>query len=326
MIDFKNKKILCVVNPVSGNREAILAMLAEKFSELDVDWDIIISKKNSTLSSELEKKDLAPYDFLLVYGGDGTIMDFLSYAPVREKNIIILPGGTANVITKELQLPGTTKAALTQLEKLRLTKVDLGKIGDKVFMLRAEIGQLGDSNQFVTREIKNRYGKLAYIISFFMSIYTGKKNRFIVNVDGDIYEEEGVALFVANSGNIGIKGVSMSNSVSITDGKLDVFIFRNLRKYFRHTGKQVLLSKLIEDNQVTHIKGEKIQIIEPENRSVWLDGEKIGKVPQTVEILPGAINVLSGIEKEEKDSIYNTIKKKVNIYGVKDKVIRTIKK
>ena len=120
------------VNPGDGEKltEAIRAAGIEKFA-------LIGPEKLSKQLLERAKK----YDVIIVLGGDGTAKSVAELAPRDGPPLILLPGGTLNVLPRalygELAWPEALTEALTRGEVVRLP---MGKANGKPFFVAAIFG------------------------------------------------------------------------------------------------------------------------------------------------------------------------------------------
>ena len=78
--------------------------------------------------------------------------------------MLLLPGGTGNALADDLGIPSTLAqaAALANGDLSEIRLVDLGRIGDRWFVLRLTAGFEAEMVAAATREMKDRYGWLAY--------------------------------------------------------------------------------------------------------------------------------------------------------------------
>ena len=97
---YKNIKI--IVNPVSGKDEAILSFIAEAFKDSEIHWDVLVTKKEGDAKEFAEGLIHSGADLICVYGGDGTVCQVAQALAHQDIPMFVLPGGTANVVAKEL--------------------------------------------------------------------------------------------------------------------------------------------------------------------------------------------------------------------------------
>ena len=134
--------------------------------------------------------------------------------------------GPATGPRRELGLPRTLRAATRVLVDpgTRVGTVDLGRIGDRVFVLRAGIGAIVEVDRLASREMKDRVGGLAYVSAGLEVLRRTEPSRYRVTIDDKVVEQEAVACIVANGAGFGGFGV-LAEGVSMTDGVLDVFLY-----------------------------------------------------------------------------------------------------
>ncbi len=72
-------------------------------------------------------------------GGDGTIFTYINNASLN-KFFAIVPGGTANVIAKELGIPFNTLMACKTVLTAAVKDVDVGVCNNKKFLFAAGVG------------------------------------------------------------------------------------------------------------------------------------------------------------------------------------------
>lgn len=223
------KKIHIIINPISGSDFPILPHLVRVLNKQKINWEISITKSHadSALFAKIavEKK----VDAVAMYGGDGTVMEVASVLSDTKIPLIIIPGGTANVMAKELGIPIDTLQALKVFTKKTPTKrvIDMGLCNRKPFVLRINVGFFADVVTNTSRSSKNALGQMSYILSGLESMRQSKLSVYSMILDGKHVELEGIGLIVANSGNIGITGLSLASGIKIDDGLLDVMVIQS---------------------------------------------------------------------------------------------------
>jgi diacylglycerol kinase family enzyme len=80
-------------------------------------------------------------DLVVSYGGDGTLMEVANGVMGTGVPIAVLPGGTGNAVAIDLKIPLDLRAAADLIvESKARRKFDIGRIGDKYFVLRVYVG------------------------------------------------------------------------------------------------------------------------------------------------------------------------------------------
>jgi YegS/Rv2252/BmrU family lipid kinase len=283
-----------VINPASGQPQPLLHTVNMVCQELGVDWDASITKKSGDGHRFAREALASGVDVVAAFGGDGSVMEVASALMGSQVPVAILPGGTANVMSTELGIPGDlTQACQLACGQNSTTKaVDVGQSGERTFMLRVAMGLAADHVIGATREMKDRYGELAYTLSALKQMEHPTTARYQLTLDGEGFEVEGVTCRVDNSGNVG-HGLSFSKEISVSDGLLDVTIVRDLG----HTSRWSLFSDAIghgtpDADAFHHWQAREITIDADPPQRVIGDGELWGETPISLTVLPQAARFL----------------------------------
>jgi diacylglycerol kinase family enzyme len=195
----------------------------------------------------------------------------------------------------ELGIPkDLTKAAqIAAGENSNITKVDMGKVGERFFMLRLGMGVEGEKVRLADCELKDRYGILAYTIAGLKAIKNAHKAKYLVTIDGEQKEVEGLMCLVDNAGNLGIASVSAAKNVSVNDGLMDVIIVRDANFSSVVSAAHGITDKGPDPGSYHHWQGREISIHTDPPTVVQADGEMWGETPITVEVLPGVLPILT---------------------------------
>lgn len=222
------KKIITIINPASGTDVPILSLLNEVVQKEEIENEVLVTQKPDDAISYAKHAVKVKPQAVVVYGGDGTVVDVASVLYKTDIPIIILPGGTANVIAKELKIPVDLKQALSVLErKPKEVVMDVARCSNTPLFLRVEVGILADIVKSTSRELKDNLGIIAYPIAALKEASNATPSTYSLMMDGKEVVTEGVGLMVANVGNLGLTGVSYHSKMSCTDGLLDVLVLQS---------------------------------------------------------------------------------------------------
>lgn len=261
-------------------------------AEAGIDWDISVTKKDLDVG-EIARNLIGKTDLVAVYGGDGCVTAVASALHGTELPIAIIPGGTANVMAKEIGIPIDTEEALALLPggKHRLIAVDMGLANETPFLLRVNLGIMADMVTKADRDLKNSIGQLAYGVTTIKTAAAAKTVSYQLNIDGEETTVDGVSLTVTNSGHIGIGDFALQPGISITDGLLDVILIKDnsLLSMFKVAGGALLNQ---ETDAVMHWKAKNVVINMPEEQSyICDDAEQFAKEIK-LEVVPGSLRML----------------------------------
>lgn len=288
------KRVMVVINPASGRDKPILHTLNAVFHTADIDYDISLTKKAGDAARLAKQAADAGYDVVAVYGGDGTVMEAASGLMGTDVPLAILPGGTNNVMSVELRVPGdlVQAAALVVGAPARIRPVDMGRANDRLFILRVGIGYEAVINQGATREMKNRYGGFAYSIAGLEALRNPPNAKYTLDLDGEIVETEGLWCMVANSASLGSEKLAIVQGADVSDGLLDVIMVGEAEL---STLTSVVGS--IADSErigapLPRWQVRKVTITADPPQAITGDGELWEPTPITCEVIPAAVNIL----------------------------------
>lgn len=291
----KIKKIHIIINPASGKFEPTLSIINSAFKDTDIDWEISITKKAGD-GLKLVKELADKVDITAVYGGDGTVTEVLGGIMETKTPLAILPGGTANVMAVELGIPGNLKEACELITKgpAALKKIDVARFEKRHFILRTGMGLEAEMVRGADRGVKNRFGRLAYVISGFRALKNTKLVEYEITVDGEERKIKGVDCIIANAGSVGFGELTMDSKIDVADGKLDVIVLKKLDlSLFKYAAKILSKQNPSDDRElVGHWQGKDIKIKSKPAQSVVCDGETLGKQDIHAKILPEAAEIL----------------------------------
>jgi diacylglycerol kinase (ATP) len=225
-MQFKN--IHFIINPASGKEEPILTYMHNALHNSKINWAVSVTTKEddtfNTAKSLVDKTDL-----VVVYGGDGSITQVARALQGTQTPMAIIPGGTANVMSKELGIPQDSEEALGLIVsgKAKIITMDIGEANGTPFLLRINLGIMADMILEADTALKSTLGQVAYGITAIKTTATAKPVTYTMRIDDETLEEEGVSLTVTNAGNIGIGDLSFLPGISIRDGLLDVILLKD---------------------------------------------------------------------------------------------------
>jgi diacylglycerol kinase (ATP) len=288
------KQIHVIINPAAGQPEPILNVLNSLLQPAEIKWDVFITKEAGDARNYAQQAVAAGVDLVAVYGGDGTVTEAASGLIGSQMPLAILPGGTSNVMSIELGIPGTLAGAVALLcdpaQGGRL--VDMGMVGDRPFFGHVAIGLEADMHQTADRTMKDRFGFLAYPIAALQALFDRPVSHYILTMDDEKVEMDVLDCIVTNMGSIGMLGATLANNISVSDGLLDVILIRN--------ADVASLGELVGSmtgwagpaNLLPHWQVRNVSVAADPPQKVTADGEVLGSTPVDIKVLPGAIRVI----------------------------------
>ena len=162
---------------------------------------------------------------VVAVGGDGTIREVAHGLEGSDKPLLIVPGGTENLLANELGLEKSL-ATLTKTFEAGFTRdFDLGNANGRCF---TSIAGFGFDGEVVAEVSRNRIGHINYFDYFWPIWRTFWRYRFdpiTVEVDGErIFDGRGL-VFVGNISRYAM-GLNILEHADYSDGLLDVCVYK----------------------------------------------------------------------------------------------------
>jgi diacylglycerol kinase (ATP) len=235
-------------------------------------------------------------DLILALGGDGTVNEVAEGVIGSDTPLAILPGGTANVLCRELEVGGTPQKAAGMIGEFRAERVAVGMAccagaPPRHFLAMAGVGLDAHIVYRMSAELKKKWGKLAYWIGGFSQLVR-ELEEFDVEVDGQDYRcSFALVSKVRNYGG----DLQIARSVSMLDDTFEIVLFAGKRTsmYLKYlTG--VAVNQLEGMSGVTILRGHRARFKAAPDERVYMqiDGEYAGRLPGQVEIVPNALTIL----------------------------------
>ena len=224
---------------------------------------------------------------VVVAGGDGTI-GFVSRALVDSNHTLgILSLGTYNNFAKSLGMPENLAAAIKVIKTGVPHQITIGRVNGKSFLEAAAIGMFGAAIELGEMVKDHSFGELGRKLG----LVTGAK-PFRYDITGDLQGHgRALSLVFANTPTIGA-AMPVANATPI-DRYLELSV---------HAGasRHDILGRLFSGRMRTPreeplemgFRFRKITITTKPQVEVYVDNQKAGRTPVTIEAELGALNIL----------------------------------
>ncbi|MBN1846753.1 MAG: diacylglycerol kinase family lipid kinase [Sedimentisphaerales bacterium] len=231
---------------------------------------------------------------VVVRGGDGTVRTVAEGMAASRIPILILPGGTENLLAQELGIDGSWPTTLRMLEEGTLRPLDLGRVNGRCFM--AIVG-VGFDAQVVRRIHAQRSGHIThtdYVWPICRTFWEYGPPTLRVEVDGERICDEPGLVFVGNISRYAV-GLPVVPGSDCSDGLFQVTIYRyRRRRQLLGHAVRTTLRRAQRSDRVSYHRGRHIRISgSPPATPVQLDGDPGPKLPLEIDILPAAARVLT---------------------------------
>ncbi len=200
------KKCIMIMNPESGKEKKLKSFedFYDIFRKYGYDLDIIFTRKRNDAKKIIQSLD-DNIDLVISAGGDGTLNEIIGGNILRKKPLTIgpLPLGSTNDIGKMVGLDKDVYQNLEYLLQGEIKKIDICSINHTPFVYVACLGDYTDMAYKTPRELKKKYGRVAYIL-YGLKHITKKINKYQVKYKVNDIEKEGEFsfFFITNSSRV----------------------------------------------------------------------------------------------------------------------------
>jgi diacylglycerol kinase family enzyme len=216
-------------------------------------------------------------------GGDGTVRSVASAMVGSGIPMGLLPGGTGNLLARNLKLPvDDLEAALVVAITGRDSGIDVGEVawdGDApaVFLVMAGMGLDAEMMAGVDEGLKRTVGWLAYALSGAKALF---RLGFAVRVRADTeraVSQHARAVVVGNCGELA-GGLQLMPDAAIDDGLLDtVLASPNSIAGWLALGLNFISARRRGHPSLVHLVSERVDVATREPVEAQLDGDAVGR-------------------------------------------------
>ncbi|MFQ5794397.1 MAG: diacylglycerol/lipid kinase family protein [Candidatus Bipolaricaulia bacterium] len=242
------------------------------------------------------------FERIVAVGGDGTIHEVVNGILEREKEkekeretaLGVIPTGSGNDFVKSAGIPTDPFRALALVESGIVTRIDVGRIGNRYFANGLGIG-LDGAVAAQMRNMRLLRGEIAYLYATVRQVLTFK--NFPIKIETPEWSYQGRSLLLGlSNGRYHGGDFKLCPQAASDDGLLDLYVFEDLPVIQRlcqipkvRVGEHMTL-------EVFHLhKTPKARISSPKPLIAHMDGEpmRLSGEAFEVEAVPEAIRVIT---------------------------------
>lgn len=278
MAQATNKKMLLVVNPVSGKKLAkqYMMRMINRFDQAGYNVTACCTQINKN-AYDIVKNRGREFDIVVCCGGDGTLKE--TVCGIMELGLDIpvgyLPMGSTNDFAHSMNIPTDVFEAVEAIINGEPKPVDIGQFGDENFIYVAGFGNFTAISYSANQKLKNVLGKNAYYLQAVKEFFRMKPFHARVEADGEFFEGDYFYGEASNSYSIAGMPVLHNMGVEFDDGKHELILvemFKSPADILRLANDMV--HKTVADNPsviIRHCNHIKFMFDEP--TPFTLDGE-----------------------------------------------------
>lgn len=295
----EKRSLVLIINPNSGKKRA--SKLTPKIVRAFEDAGFSVSLKHTKKRGDAEEfaKEASGESLVVCVGGDGTLHETLNGIIKGGKGSTLgyIPMGSVNDYAMSVGIPKNYKKAIRCIVEGTEQFVDVCKFNDEYFSYISAAGLFTKCSYSTSQKLKNKIGKLAYILFGMRELFECRKMKLRFDVDGVEVEDDFLIVAVTNTHSVG--GIVKFNSgfVKLNDGLMELMLLR-YPKHFFQLAKAVRIFKKKNWNsdimQFVHAKNVRIY---DRNKVMWsLDGEAFsGEFSEdnvtNISVVPSAIKI-----------------------------------
>ena len=285
------QKILFVINPNSGgkNKQDFETQIKAYFQQHIHDIAYYhLTGNNDEAGIKRELDSWAPQKIVAV-GGDGTVNLVAKVIMGSDIHLGIIPGGSANGMAKELNLPTVFNEMMTLIMEGGSKRADIIKINDIDICLH--LSDIGLNARLIKYfEEGNMRGKIGYAKVALKVLWRKQNIQVIIKSSDNIIRRDAFMVVLANASKYGT-GAVINPEGNLYDGLFEVVIIRQLA--IIEILKMWFKPKPFNKKNIEIIKATSVHIITGHKVHFQVDGEYKGKVKEVkAEMQAHCINLI----------------------------------
>lgn len=250
-------------------------------------------------ASQLARQAIAiGADMMIASGGDGTVSSVAEAVIETGIPLGIIPRGTANAFAVALGIPNNLRGACEVILTGVTQVVDAARCNGLPMVLLAGIGFEAETVERANREVKDRFGALAYLLAGVQQLTEQELFSTQIEIDGTVREFQAAAITIANAAPPTSVLAQGFGQVILNDGLLDVTIgapqtkLQAINAVLRLFGG-ALINVAPQREDIICVRARWLKVLADPPQKVVVDGEIIGTTPVEVESIPGGLTVFA---------------------------------
>lgn len=288
-----------IANPASGGAQSDAALreladTARWLTERGLSTELRLTRRQGHATELAREAASAGYDMVIAAGGDGTVNDVIQALAGYRTALGVLPMGTVNVWAREMGIGlNATEARETLLHGVR-RRVDLGRAGQRYFLMMAGVGFDAEVARRVEHGRLKRFGlKLVeYLATVGLLSVTRPSDTVRITIGARKRREQALMVIIGNTRLYG-GAMTFTQRAVADDGALDVVVIGS--GGILHRANVLGRAFLRLSAAGPRVRYERTQSLRLESKRpvpVQVDGEVIGYLPMTFGVAPLALSVI----------------------------------
>lgn len=230
-------------------------------------------------------------DVLVAVGGDG-LVHLAAQAVAGSSTVLgVIPAGSGNDLARTLGIPRRDpERAADVVVGSRTRRIDLIRCGTTYVVTVVAAGF--DAAVSERAETSRRTGPLRYVVATLGELRDFAPRPFGLEIDGRLREVQAVLVAVGNGPSYG-GGMRVAEGAEIDDGWLDVVVVGAISRLdLLRTFPLIYTGGHTAHPAYERHRARRVRVTGPDGAVAYADGDRVGALPLSVEVVPSALEVL----------------------------------
>ena len=306
----KSKGVHVIINPVSaggktGARQAEILNALER--RLGKGYSLCVTSEPLEASFSARKAIIDGSELIITIGGDGTIQETVN-GFFSNGNLInpscqlgIIDSGTGHGFAQSLGLPTELEEQLEVIHSGQTQFIDLGKVifsekngrsKEHFFINECQAGIGGEVVKIVQSKHKKLGGFVAFgAITLLMALRYPNRSMSVVIDETTKITEHFIGVVIGN-GNYMAGGMNLIPYARVDDGLFDILLIHEQSISQRLWNfPKIYSGRHLASSKFSYYRGKSVTLSSSESVAFEADGEFLGSLPCSIEVLPSALQV-----------------------------------
>jgi len=287
------RELALLTNPTAGKGRGTRTAAMALPRLLEAGYDVrSLAGRSPEEALDLARQCVADgIEALVVCGGDGMVHLGAQAVTGTDTPLGIIPARTGNDVARYLDLPRSDPAlAADVVARGKERTIDLARVGSVYFVTVLAAGFDAIVNERANAMTWPK-GQMRYNLATLAELRVLAPIPYVLELDGVEERLEATLVAVGNGPSFG-GGLRITEGAVLDDGMLDVVVIKPLSKLdLLRTYPKLFRGTHVHHPQYRHHRVRRVTVAAP-GIVAYADGERIGALPLTIEVAPGALRVL----------------------------------
>lgn len=273
----EKRKLLLIINPRSGKEKAskLRDDIIRRFEDANFSVQLMETQKKG---DAVDFAKMATSNQLVVcVGGDGTLHEVLNGIMQSGNGATLgyIPMGSVNDFALSVGIPKNYKKAINCIVNGTEQNIDVCKFNDEYFSYIAAAGLFTKASYSTSQKLKNKIGKIAYLLFGIKELFEYRKMHLKIEADGIEYDDDFLIVSLTNSHSVAGLVKFNNGFVKLNDGKMELMMLKYPKHFFQLVKAVKIFNKKNWNSDILQFIHAKEVKIYDRNKVMWsLDGEE----------------------------------------------------